>query len=177
MHGDWQKAREASRRIGQQDLCIYDGNWTIEAIRTKARQLVERGAEGVIIDNLFCIGTRENFSKQQGKYMHIMEQIREMRNDIRKPVIVLAHPNQAGDIKHAGEVEDMADTVIFLYDPVKEAEKGGVNFYEKMGVCPPNLPEWSTHVVANFTKNREGPTPRLHLEFDKPHQLFREIEL
>jgi len=177
-HPFWEKARKANRSLHDMRLVIEDGSWTIERIRSKARQLVRAGTEYIMIDNLVCIKTEKDFQRQQAKYMYLMEQIRDMRNEIDKPIIILAHPNVEGNIKHAGELEDMADVVIYLKDVVREETRRGgdpVEALSKIGLYVRMLDEMEAQIIAKFQKNREGPTPLLELIFNKSIQTFMPI--
>ena len=174
-HQDWERMEKASKEIESLGLTVFDGTWDIERIRTKARQLVKNGAQGIMIDNLICIQTRKQFDNQQRKYMYLLDKFREIREDINKPIILLAHPNADGNVKWAGELEDLADVVIYLFDIQKESERRDVDLYGKLGIPQRTLPKLHQHIIAKVQKNRDGETPRLEMEFDLEYQTFRPI--
>ena len=175
-HPDWERLSNATKEIDSLELTIFDGNWDIERIRTKARQLVNQGAQAIMIDNLICIKTRKNFDGQQQKYMYLLDKFREIREDINKPIILLAHPNADGNVKWAGELEDLADVVIYLFDINKMTERKNMNnLHEILGIERRVLPELHSHVIANWQKNRDGETPKMELDFDLEWQTFSPI--
>ena len=174
-HPYWAKARAANISLRAMNLIIKDGDWTIENIRSASRQLVSNGARYAMIDNLVCIKTEKDFQNQQAKYMYLMEQVRSMRNELEIPIIILAHPNVEGNIKHAGELEDMADVVIFMKDVVREEERKGGDPDEalsRMGLFRRYLEDYEAQIAVKIQKNREGPTPLLELIFDQAMQTF-----
>ncbi len=174
-HQDWKRLKTASDEIAKLDLTVFDGNWDIERIRTKAKQLVDRGAQGIMIDNLICIKTRKQFDSQQRKYMYLLDKFREIREDINKPIILLAHPNADGNVKWAGELEDLADVVLYLFDIEKEGQRRDVDLYARMGIERRDLPDLHQHIVAKVQKNRDGNTPRLEMDFDLEYQTFKAL--
>ena len=172
-HKYFDMARAASQTFD--GISIYDGSWDIDKIRVKARQEVDAGAKGVFIDNLICIKTRERHDNQQQKYMHLLDKFREIRNEIKVPIVILAHPNADGNIKWAGELEDLADIVIYLWDINKESARRDIDLHEKMGIQPIGLSEHDAHIIATWQKNRDGETPKVSLRFEKEIQTFVEV--
>lgn len=162
---DFKKAREAQARIDAMNLIVKDGSMTIEGLKVWAIAQAKRGAKAIMIDNLLCIGSLKDFDSQTKKYMYIMEQLRDLRNRINLPIIVLAHPNKDGNLAWSTDAENFADIILFLYN--QDVEKSGFT-----GIPMRPMAHGYQHVISRFQKCRDGITPAIELEFHKYHQLF-----
>jgi len=166
-------ARKALETIRGLNLIVRDGNYTMEQIGAFAKMHKNQGADAIMIDNLLCIGSNKSFDSRTQMYISFLEQIRKIRNSVDMPIIILAHPNKEGEIAWSGDVENLADVIMFLWDVEDLREKDPKS--PVLDTISGYVPEGHTHVCCSIQKNRDGTTPRLELDFDKPTQTFTPI--
>lgn len=168
------EAREALKRLKEMNLTVRDGSMTIEQIMAFAKLHKNAGADGIIIDNLLCIGSNKEFESRTKMYIYFLEHIRKIRNAVNIPIIILAHPNEDGKIAWARDVENLADVIMYLYS-VEEMRQKNPKAFEASGITDRWLGEGHAHICCKIQKNRDGELPRLQLDFDKEHQTFHPI--
>jgi replicative DNA helicase len=166
-------ARAALEVIKGLKLIVRDGNYTIEQVSAFARMHKSQGADAIMIDNLLCIGSNKSFDSRTKMYIYFLEQIRKIRNAVDMPIIILAHPNKEGEIAWSGDVENLADVILFLWnvDDLREKDPEAKAIGMMTGHTAPD----EDHVCCTVQKNRDGETPRLELGFAKQVQTFRAI--
>ena len=162
------RSRKANYEIKLLELCVRDKGMSIEDIRGWAIAEARHGADAIFIDNLLSIN--DGGSKYESKtlmYDHFIRRLRDLRDELEIPIIILAHPNMDGQVAWSRDVENFADVILFLQNvPHTGAEWNGKNIdYQGDG-----------HVVAKFQKNRQGISPVASLMFNKQYQTFEHTE-
>lgn len=148
-----------------------DPDTTIVNLRSKARrQQLERGLDLLIIDYLQLIevtdrGAGENRTQQVS---HISRSLKNLARELGCPIIALSQLSRSveqrnppipilSDLRESGSIEQDADVVLMLYRAEAYDEDAG--------------DPGATDVYVR--KNRNGPTGRVGLHFDKARMSFR----
>ena len=165
------KASDAVEQIRGLDLCVRDKAMTIDDIRSWAIAEHRKGdCHAIFIDNLLSISDGgKNYQSKTIMYDDFIRKFRDLRDLLKIPVIILAHPNQEGGIAWSKDVENFADIILYLEDP---AVRGMVVRGKEV---TPRVVE-GKHIVAVFQKNRQGIQPVAHLDFVGSTQTFRHID-
>lgn len=154
------------------NLVIDDGpGATVSEIKAKARKVRrERGLKYIIIDYL---GLIRGEHRDMSRYDVVSENTRELKALAREldiPVVVLCQLSRSveqrtdkrpmlSDLRESGEIEQTADTVIFLYRD---------DYYDKNT-------ENKNIVEVIIAKQRNGPTGTVKLAFLKQFGKFAEL--
>jgi len=164
------RAREALSKIASLDLCVRDKGMTIEDIRGWAVSEWRNGAQAIFIDNLLSISDGgKKYDSKTIMYDDFIRKFRDLRDDLKIPIIILAHPNANMEIAWSKDVENFADQIILLanvpYDGIDVNGRTIAYDHSMTG----------KHVVAKFQKNRQGLSPVASLEFCGSTQTFQHI--
>lgn len=162
------KSRKANKEIKSLELCVRDKGMSIDDIRGWAIAEARNGADAIFVDNLLSINDGgKKFESKTLMYDYFIRRLRDLRDELEIPIIILAHPNQNNEVAWSKDVENFADTILFIMDvPYEGLKVGGKNIeYEGEG-----------HVIARFQKNRQGISPIASLNFNKQYQTFEHME-
>jgi replicative DNA helicase len=164
------KSRAAVEKIKIADLVIRDKGMSINDIRGWAITESRNGVDAIFIDNLLSINDGgKQYQSKTIMYDYFIRKLRDLRDELQIPIIVLAHPNENMQIAWSRDVENFADTILFLIEvPYEGMEVNGKMIQQKYYN--------GSHVVAKFQKNRQGISPVAHLSFDKSRQTFTHME-
>jgi replicative DNA helicase len=162
------RSRSANKEIKTLELCVRDKGMSIEDIRGWAIAEARNGADAIFIDNLLSINDGgKKFDSKTLMYDHFIRKLRDLRDELEVPIIILAHPNQNNEVAWSKDVENFADVILFLMNVP----------YEGMQVNGKNIQhEGDGHVIARFQKNRQGISPTASLHFNKQYQTFEHKE-
>ena len=162
------RSRSANKEIKVLELCVRDKGMSIEDIRGWAIAEARNGADAIFIDNLLSINDGgKKFDSKTLMYDHFIRKLRDLRDELEVPIIILAHPNQNNEVAWSKDVENFADVILFLMNVP----------YEGMQVNGKNIQhEGDGHVIARFQKNRQGISPTASLHFNKQYQTFEHKE-
>jgi len=162
------RSRSANKEIKVLELCVRDKGMSIEDIRGWAIAEARNGADAIFIDNLLSINDGgQKFDSKTLMYDHFIRKLRDLRDELEVPIIILAHPNQNNEVAWSKDVENFADVILFLMNVP----------YEGMQVNGKNIEhEGDGHVIARFQKNRQGISPTASLHFNKQYQTFEHKE-
>jgi replicative DNA helicase len=162
------RSRVANKEIKTLELCVRDKGMSIEDIRGWAIAEARNGADAIFIDNLLSINDGgQKFDSKTLMYDHFIRKLRDLRDELEVPIIILAHPNQNNEVAWSKDVENFADVILFLMNVP----------YEGMQVNGKNLEyDGDGHIVARFQKNRQGISPTASLHFNKQYQTFEHRE-
>jgi replicative DNA helicase len=117
---EWPKITDCGDRVKGWKLHIDDsGGLTVHEIRRRCRAIVKAGAQIVFIDQLSKIVTTEGRSEYE-KRSHVVNQLAELKKELRIPVVLLAQINRMGEpeppmlshLKSTGSLEEDADIVL-----------------------------------------------------------------
>ena len=102
-------------------------------------------------------------------YDDFIRKFRDLRDDLKIPIIILAHPNANMEIAWSKDVENFADQIILLANVPPE----GTTLTTGQNIDQMQLQ--GKHVIAKFQKNRQGLSPVASLEFCGSTQTFQHI--
>lgn len=149
-----------------------DPDTTISNLRSKARrQQMERGLDLLVIDYLQLIEVTDSAAgdNRTQQVSHISRSLKNLARELGCPIIALSQLSRAteqrtpqipilSDLRESGGIEQDSDIVLMLY-----REEAYNEDTENVGV---------TDVYVR--KNRNGPTGRISLFFDKERMSFRD---
>jgi len=162
------RSREGNKEIKALELCVRDKGMSIDDIRGWAIAEARNGADAIFIDNLLSINDGgKKYDSKTLMYDDFIRKLRDLRDELEIPIIILAHPNSNNEVAWSKDVENFADVILFLMNvPYEGIEVNGqVIPYEGDG-----------HVIARFQKNRQGISPTASLLFNKDYQTFRHMQ-
>jgi replicative DNA helicase len=176
---EWQLINEASKKIFNKKIYIDDTpGLRIAQIKARARKLKRKYDIGIIIIDYLQLIVPP-FNKQVNRNLEIGEIARQLKilaKELKVPVLCLSQLNRAlekrpnpnkrptlSDLRDSGEIEQVADTVTFIYRPDMYNDTEGWRFDNQADI-----------IVA---KNRQGPTGTIHLLFRKEFVRFDDPDL
>ena len=163
-----QRAREANQRIRSLDLSIRDKGMSIDDIRGWAISEARDGVDAIFIDNLLSINDGgKKYDSKTLMYDDFIRRLRDLRDELEVPIILLAHPNSDGQVAWSRDVENFADVILFISNVDQQGTKVNGKLIEYEG---------DGHVFAKFQKNRQGISPVASLMFNKEYQTFKHME-
>jgi replicative DNA helicase len=167
------RAGDASEVIMSLPLMFDDSSKiTVAEIRSKARRVKKQeGLSLVIIDYMQLIDTGRTKLSRNEAVGELARGLKETAKALNVPVIVLSQLSrqvenrqekipQLSDLRDSGEIEQVADVVIF---PHRE------DYYEKDPAKHTNIAD------IYIAKQRNGPTGRVKLRYDKATNRFDQL--
>ena len=103
-------------------------------------------------------------------YDHFIRRLKALRDDLKIPIVLLAHPNDSNTVAYSKNVENFADIILFLMEVPSEGVRVSGELIQQ------DLDIQGTHIVAKFQKNRQGISPTASLEFMGDYQTFKHLE-
>lgn len=164
-------SRESIQTLKKLELCVRDKAMTIDDIRSWAISESKNGVDAIFIDNLLSISDGgKQWQSKTIMYDHFIRKFRDLRDELKVPIIILAHPTSDGtnQIAWSRDVENFADIILFIM----EVPYNGVEVNGKV-IMKDNLIE--NHSVCRFQKNRQGISLTASVSFDKQTQTFKHI--
>jgi replicative DNA helicase len=176
---EWSMINGASQKIFDKKIYIDDTpGLRISQIRARSRKLKRKFDIGIIIIDYLQLIVPP-FNKQANRNIEIGEicrQLKTLAKDLKIPVLCLSQLNRGlenrpnphkvprlADLRDSGEIEQVADTVTFIYRPEVYNDTESWRFDDQADI-----------IVA---KNRQGPTGFLRLFFRKEHVRFDDPDL
>jgi replicative DNA helicase len=167
-----EKARsgDAVKKIKALHLCIKDKAMTIDDIRAWSVSEYRNGADAIFIDNLLSISEgNKTYQSKTIMYDDFIRKLRDLRDLLKIPIIILAHPNSEGQVAWSRDVENFADVILFMHEvPPQGIEQYGVMVNQRQDIS-------GKHILAIFQKNRQGISPMASLEFQGDTQTFTHL--
>lgn len=164
---EWGRLAEGVERLARIPLWIDDEpGLTIRAIASKARSI--KGLKVLVVDYVqLSEGEGDTRSAQVGS---ITRGLKKLAKELGICVIALSQLNreiekrpgrrpQMADLRDSGEIEQDADTIVFLW-PLQESEDGAE----------------VRHIGCEIAKNRKGRKGSFVLIFDAARQTWRESD-
>ena len=164
-------SRESIQTLKKLKLCVRDKAMTIDDIRSWAISESKNGVDAIFIDNLLSISDGgKQWQSKTIMYDHFIRKFRDLRDELKIPIIILAHPTSDGtnQIAWSRDVENFADIILFIM----EVPYNGVEVNGKV-IMKDNLIE--NHSVCRFQKNRQGISLTASVSFNKQTQTFKHI--
>lgn len=164
------RSRQAVNEIKALELCVRDKGMSIDDIRAWAISEARVGVDAIFIDNLLSINDGGvQFQSKTIMYDFFIRRLRDLRDDLKVPIIILAHPNADNQIAWSRDVENFADTILFLINATGEGiDVNGKTIYQDHSLS-------GQHIIAKFQKQRQGLSPVASLCFTKETQTFEHV--
>ncbi len=174
---DWVNLATAAGNLDRAPIFIDDSaSLTMLELKTKARRLkVDYDIQLIIIDYLQMIasasGIKQAVSRQQ-EISEISRSLKALARELDVPVVVVSqlsrmpehrvgdHRPRLADLRESGALEQDADVVIFIYRH---------EFYH------PDDPDVKGEAEIDVAKQRNGPTDRIKLGFQKEFTRFTNL--
>ncbi len=136
---------------------IRDGNMNDGQLLAWCRIQKQQGAKIIFIDNLRHIDSVKTFETEIRKFMELSLSVKRIRDQIKIPVVLLHHSNEAGDIGWSKDIRKDVDIEIAIerVNPSVDGQPDDIRF--------------------NFKKARDAGTFMIEAEFDKEYQTYREL--
>ena len=164
------KAREATKKIKALNLCVRDKGMSIDDIRSFAIKESRKGVDAIFIDNLLSISDGgKQYQSKTIMYDDFIRKLRDLRDTLEIPIIILAHPNAEGQVAWSRDVENFADVILFM----AEVPSDGLMVSGKHIAARSVI---GKHIIAKWQKNRQGIQPIAHLDFIGETQTFRHLD-
>ena len=170
---DWTKIAEASGRLAGIDLLIDDSaGITATAMKAKLRRVNNLGL--VVIDYLQLMQGERHLDNKAQEVGDISRNLKLMAKELGVPVICCAQLNRAtdsrndkrpliSDLRDSGNIEQDADTILFLYR----------DEYYKTDKAPGETESQIVEVI--IAKNRHGSIGNVKMGWVGKYTLFRSI--
>lgn len=164
------RSRGTLQEIKALELCIRDKAMTIDDIRAWAISEHRDGADAIFIDNLLSISDGgKQYQSKTIMYDDFIRKLRDLRDLLAIPIIILAHPNSEGQVAWSRDVENFADIILFMHNvPPEGIKENGVHVTKDLSVE-------GQHILAMFQKNRQGISPMASLDFNGDTQTFKHM--
>ena len=176
---DFMQLQESCANLSESPLYIDDTpGLSILGLRAKARRLAARyGIKAIFIDYLQLMGDPGAESRQQ-EVSSISRNVKALARDLNIPVVCLSQLNRASenreghrprmsDLRESGSIEQDADVVMMLH-----REEYYHNADEDWKQAHPELVGTAEIII---TKQRNGPTGSVHLQFNGATTRFNNL--
>ena len=164
-----ERSREGIEQIKALELCVRDKGMSIDDIRAWAISESRNGVDAIFIDNLLSISDGgKTFQSKTIMYDYFIRRLRDLRDDLRVPIILLAHPNSEGQVAWSRDVENFADVILYLEEVIDVIDVSGRRIMKDHDIM-------GDHVIAKFQKRRQGKSPIASLCFNKDTQTFSHV--
>lgn len=158
----WYSVAASADALARLPITIDDtGGLPIDRLMAGARRLkIEKGIELIIVDYLQLVRPSQKWGTREQEVAEVSRNLKALAKELDCPVICAAQLNRAiegrtnktpvlSDLRESGAIEQDADVILFL----READDDG-----------------STEI--SIGKNRQGPTGKVELMFDKARTRF-----
>lgn len=165
------KAKKANEDLRALSFCIRDKGMTIRDIVNWAdAENRKKKVDVIFIDNLLSISDGgKSYQSKTIMYDYFIRKLRDLRDLLKVPIIILAHPNADGGVAWSKDCENFADIILYMAEVYEE----GVNVNGKQ---ISHIPMRGKHILARLQKNRQGIQPWASLEFIGATQTFRHVQ-
>nr|WP_256437632.1 replicative DNA helicase [Roseococcus sp. SDR] len=188
----------AVRRLGQLPIEWDDSPMqTVASIRAKARAMKRAGGlDGVMVDYLGRIRPSERAMGFKNRVQEVSEMARafkELARELEVPVVLLSQLSRGveqrpdkrpvlSDLRDSGEIEQEADTVLFLYrehyyllaaEPQRDGKQSAEQHADKLAEWTQRLQAAEGRAEIIIAKQRQGPVGPVRLRWDGPATWFR----
>jgi replicative DNA helicase len=160
----WRSVAASADTLARLPITIDDtGGLPIDRLMARARRLkIEKGIELIVVDYLQLVRPSQKWGTREAEVAEVSRSLKALAKEIDCPVICPAQLNRAietrimktpvlADLRESGAIEQDADVILFL----REA-----------------WPDGLTEITIG--KNRQGPTGKVDLIFDKARTRFLE---
>ena len=158
----WRSAAVAADSLAKLPMTIDDtGGLPIDRLMARSRRLkIEKGIELIIVDYLQLVRSSQKRGTREAEVADISRSLKSLAKELDVPVLCAAQLNREvegrrnktlvlADLRESGAIEQDADVIVFLCE-------AGV--------------DGSTELIIG--KNRQGPTGKVPLAFDRARTRF-----
>ena len=179
---DWELIGDAMCQYSALPISFTFGTKTIEDLRNDVQRKIDLGeCDLVVIDYLQLLKTKRRFDIEHERVGYISHALKQMTTDFKIPVVALAQvkrQNNNGrarcpvldDLRSSGDIEQDADTVIFLHRPddsydtaIDERDKPYFDTLTRNGL---------QYIAFSVAKQRQGQTGIIGAIFDPAHMRY-----
>jgi replicative DNA helicase len=147
---------------------VVDSPMDTERLHAWARCEVDAGAKLIIVDNMRHIRMAGKFGAEHERHAALSLRLKEIRDDIGKPLVVLHHLSKGMDVAWSDTIRRDVDILLFLIRNDELSREPQVDEIEGQMIPGRDI------VDIEIQKNRDGVSGiMLRSEFDKPIQVFR----
>ena len=183
---DWEMIGDALGQCASLPISFTFGTKTIEDLRNDVQRKIDLGeCDLVVIDYLQLLKTKRRFDIEHERVGYISHALKQMTTDFKIPVVALAQAKRQNnngrarcpvldDLRSSGDIEQDADTVIFLhrpddsYDPaIDERDKPYFDTLTSHGL---------QYIAFSVAKQRQGQTGIIGAIFDPAHMRYISME-
>lgn len=183
---DWKAIAEAMVVYADLPISFTFGTKTIEELRNDVQRKVDMDeCDIVVVDYLQLLKTKRRFDIEHERVGYISHALKQMTTELKIPVIALAQAkrqNNGGrarcpvldDLRSSGDIEQDADTVIFIHRPDDSTDPA---IYEEDRPYYDNLIDngWQ-YIAFSVAKQRQGQTGIIGAAFDPAHMRYASME-
>ncbi|MCC6698898.1 MAG: replicative DNA helicase [Candidatus Hydrogenedentes bacterium] len=176
---EFPKLQLAAGKLNAAPIYIDDTpNISILELRSKARRhAAQHGVDLLIIDYLQLMRAPGRTESRQTEIAEISRSVKGIARELRVPVIALSQLSREAEkddtgapklshLRESGAIEQDADVVLMLSRPPAYKRGGGDDEEEQ--------PAHENLIHVNIAKQRNGPTGKLDLMFDRNIQRFKD---
>jgi replicative DNA helicase len=173
----WKGIAHASGPLSEMLVSLNDSSTiSVLEMRAQARRLKADGAcKLVVIDHLQMIQPRTRHENRTQELSGIIRDVKSMAKELDVPVIVVSQLSRAAEmsgaarpqlrhLRDSGELEQVADVVLFLYRE---------EYHDPEAAQQHNTENLCEVIIA---KNRNGALKTVKLFFDREHARFTNLE-
>lgn len=168
---EFPKLQRAAGKLSTAPLFIDDtSNISVLDLRSKARKhAVQHGLDMIVIDYLQLMSSTGRTESRQVEIAEISRSIKGIARELQVPVLALSQLNREADrddaglpklsnLRESGAIEQDADVVMMLSRPPAHELEENYNL-----------------INVNLAKQRNGPTGKIELLFDRNIQQFKSL--
>lgn len=179
---DWELIGDAMCQYSALPISFTFGTKTIEDLRNDVQRKIDLGeCDLVVIDYLQLLKTKRRFDIEHERVGYISHALKQMTTDFKIPVVALAQAKRQNnngrarcpvldDLRSSGDIEQDADTVIFLHRPddsydtaIDERDKPYFDTLTRNGL---------QYIAFSVAKQRQGQTGIIGAIFDPAHMRY-----
>lgn len=183
---DWYDIVEALGYLDGLPISFMFGSKAIEDLRGDVQNKIDLGeCDMLVVDYLQLLRSKRRFDMEHERVAHVSRTLKEISTEFKIPVVALAQvkrQNNNGrarcptmdELRSSGDIEQDADTIIFLhrpddeYDPtIDDRDKGYFNALQENG---------KQYIVFSVAKQRQGQIGVIGAAFDPAHMRYLSME-
>ncbi len=180
---EWEVLEKGIALIQKKKFYIKDnGGLSIIEFKNSVRSMVrKKDVKLVVLDYLqllTTVGVKEKFGTREGEINYISKQLKALAMELDIPIIALSQLNreragtkrlyQLSDLRESGAIEQDADNVLFIFNPVKHKMRE-IKLSGTIKVFAPN------EVLLQVEKCRLGGTGIIPMKFLGVRQKFEDF--
>lgn len=183
---DWIQIADALGLFSSLPISFTFGTKTVEDLRNDIQYKVDMGqCDLVVIDYLQLLRSKRRFEMEYERVGHVSRMLKEMTSDFRIPIVALAQAKRQNnngrarcpvmdDLRSSGDIEQDADTIIFLHRP-DDADDPTVDSRDRQ-YFDTLAENGKQYIVFSVAKQRQGQTGIIGAAFDPAHMRYFSME-